>query len=120
MLSIHVSEMPPRARKRAHRQAGEAFVLVLSGQGLSLAWPEGDTSRQRKLDWKPGTLFTPPFFWYHQNMNPHPHPARYLAINTPKLVRDLNLRFSDQIEVDLPVSDAVWQAELAKQPGSPN
>lgn len=116
MLSIHVSEMPPRARKRAHRQAGEAFVLGLSGAGFSLAWPEGDTSRRRRRDWKAGTLFTPPFFWYHQNMNPNPAPARYLAVNTPKLVRNLNLRFSDQLEVDLPASDAEWRAALAETP----
>jgi len=114
MLNIHVSEMPPRAQKRAHRQSGEAFILILSGSGFSLAWPEGDLARKKRSDWQAGTLFSPPFFWYHQNMNPNPAPVRYLAINTPTLVRNLNLRFSDQLEVDPDEITVEWQAELAK------
>ena len=114
MLSIHVSEMPPEAFKKAHRQSGEAFVLVLSGAGFSLAWPEGAFAKRRRIDWREGTLFSPPFFWYHQNLNPNPLPARYLAINSPTLVRNLGLRFSDQLEVDLEGVRKEWQEELER------
>ena len=116
-LGIHVSEMPPRAYKKAHRQSGEAFVLVLSGEGFSLAWPEGAYSSKRRVDWKAGTLFTPPFYWYHQNFNAGSTPARYLAVNTPALVRNLGLRFSDQLEVDLEAAKREWAKELEKTSG---
>ena len=115
MLSIHVSEMPPRAYKKAHRQSGEAFVLLLSGEGYSLAWPEGAYYKKRRVNWKEGALFSPPIYWYHQNFNAGSTPARYLAINTPTPVRNLGLRFSDQIEIDLKEVKIEWQKELEKR-----
>lgn len=114
-LGIHVSEMPPRAYKKAHRQSGEAFVLILSGEGYSLAWPEGAWYKKRRVDWKAGTLFSPPIYWYHQNFNAGSTPARYLAINTPTPVRNLGLRFSDQLEVDLDEIKVEWEKELEKR-----
>jgi len=115
MLSIHVSEMPPRAYKKAHRQSGEAFVLLLSGEGYSLAWPEGAWYKKRRVDWKGGALFSPPIYCYHQNFNAGSTPARYLAINTPTPVRNLGLRFSDQLEVDLDEIKKEWERELEKR-----
>ena len=112
MLSVHVSQMPPRTYKKAHRQSGNAFILVLSGEGFSLAWPEGAYHKKRRVDWKAGTLFVPPDYWYHQNLNSGSTPARYLAINAPTLVRNIGLRFSDQLEVDNEAVRAEWNREL--------
>ena len=114
MLSVHVSEMPPRTYKKAHRQSGNAFVLLLSGEGFSLAWPERAYHNKRRVDWKAGTLFVPPDYWYHQNLNSGSTPARYLAINAPTLVRNIGLRFSDQLEVDLEEVKLEWENELKK------
>jgi len=114
MLSVHVSEMPPRTYKKAHRQSGNAFVLLLSGEGFSIAWPERAYHRKRRTDWKAGTLFVPPDYWYHQNFNSSSTPARYLAINAPTLVRNIGLRFSDQLEVDLEEVKLEWEKELEK------
>ena len=112
MLCAHVSEIPPKAWKKAHRQSGEAFVLVLSGAGYSLTWPEEAWHKKRRVNWKKGTLFSPPPYWYHQNFNSGSEPARYLAINTPTPVRNLGLRFSDQLEVDLEEVRREWEKEL--------
>lgn len=116
VLCAHISEIPPETHKKAHRQSGEAFVLVLSGAGYSLAWPERAWYKKRRVDWKKGSLFSPPPYWYHQNFNPNPEPARYLAINTPTPVRNLGLRFSDQLEVDLEAVKRLWRKELKKNP----
>lgn len=115
MLCAHVSEMPPKAYKKAHRQTGEAFILALGGEGYSLAWPEAAWYKKRRIDWKAGSLFSPPAFWYHQNFNPGSEPARYLAINTPTPVTNLGLRFSDQLEVDLEEVKNEWRKELKKR-----
>ena len=66
------------------------------------------------MDWKAGTLFAPADYWYHQNMNSGLSTARYLAINTPTLVRNIGLRFSDQLEVDVDKARLEWEKELEK------
>ena len=117
MVDFHVSEMPGGVYKRAHRHSSDAFILLLSGEGYSLAWAEGSEKRIR-VDWHEGTLFVPPIYWYHQHLNPGKEPARYLAINAPTLVSRLGLRFEDQIENDPPEIEREFSQEVAKHGGA--
>jgi gentisate 1,2-dioxygenase len=112
MLSLHVSEMPPNRYSKAHRHSSDAFILFLSGTGFSLTWPEGAFEDHVQVDWKAGTLFVPPMFWYHQHLNTGLTPARYLAINTPNFVRNIGLRFSDQLEVDIIEVRDAWNRAI--------
>jgi quercetin dioxygenase-like cupin family protein len=112
-LSMHVSEMPPRMYKKAHRHSGDAFILLLAGEGFSLAWPEGAYHQRMRVDWQRGTLFVPPTFWYHQHLNTGSSPARYLAINAPTAVRNIGLRFVDQLEVDIEEIRKEWARATA-------
>jgi uncharacterized RmlC-like cupin family protein len=117
MLSLHVSEMPPRKYMKAHRHSSDAFILFLSGDGFSLTWPEGAYHKRQRIDWKNGTLFVPPTYWYHQHLNTGSAPARHLAINSPTLVRNLGLRFSDQLEVDVDEVRQEWKKEIERAAG---
>ncbi len=115
MIDMHVSEMSPGTYKKAHRHSSDAFILLLSGQGFSVTWPEGRFDKRYRVDWRAGTLFVPPTYWYHQHLNTGSTPARYLAINAPRLVTNLGLRFEDQLEQDLPEIREAWQQERIKQ-----
>ncbi|MDO8678576.1 MAG: hypothetical protein Q7R30_08440 [Acidobacteriota bacterium] len=115
MIDLHVSEMPSKEYKRAHRHSSDAFVMLLSGDGYSLTWPEGQYEKRVRVDWHEGTLFVPPIYWYHQHLNPGAEPARYLAINAPILVTRLGLRFEDQLEPDLPQIADEFKQEIAKR-----
>ena len=115
MIDLHVSEMPSGKYKKAHRHSSDAFILLLSGNGYSITWPEGRYEDRIRVDWNEGTIFVPPIYWYHQHLNPGEGSARYLAINAPHLISDLGLRFKDQLEPDLPQIKEEWEAELAKQ-----
>ena len=117
MLSMHVSEMPPRMFKKAHRHSSDAFILILSGNGFSLTWREGAFNKHQRVDWQAGTLFVPPIYWYHQHLNPGNTPVRYLAINAPWLVEKLGLRFTDQLHDHLPEIENEWQKALESSPG---
>ena len=122
-LAAHVSQFPVGMYKKAHRHNGGANVIILSGQGFSLLWKEGD--EPQRVDWKPGSVLVPPDQWFHQHFNTGSTPARYLAIRwgarKHKVFKPFEVDKSmalggDQIEYEdqEPWIDEMYAAELDK------
>jgi hypothetical protein len=120
MIDINVSEMAGQTIKRAHRSTSDATVLMLSGEGYLVTWPEGAWDKRIRVNWSEGTLIAQPIFWYRQFMNPGASTARNLTVSARSLVENLGLRFLDQMENDLPAISKDWAAELRARPDTGN
>jgi oxalate decarboxylase/phosphoglucose isomerase-like protein (cupin superfamily) len=123
-LNSHISQFPTGTYKKGHAHGPGAHVIILSGQGYSLMWPEGE--EPRRYDWEVGTLVVPPNMWFHQHFNTGATPARYLAFKhegvairnvqgVPKAWISRRLG-GDQIDYadELPTVRKIFADELAK------
>lgn len=78
-LHAHMSEIPVGRYKKAHRHSAGTHVHAVTGSGYSLLWYEGD-SEFKKIPWRHGIMYPPPFWMFHQHFNTSAEPARYFAV----------------------------------------
>jgi oxalate decarboxylase/phosphoglucose isomerase-like protein (cupin superfamily) len=85
----HLAEWPVGRYHKAHYHGGGAVLVILRSEGYSLMWPNdvgtkpyasGQRDRVVRVDWVPGSVFSPPTNWFHQHFNTGTEPALLLAL----------------------------------------
>jgi oxalate decarboxylase/phosphoglucose isomerase-like protein (cupin superfamily) len=118
ILEPHISEFEVGSYKLGHRHPYEAIILTLNGKGFSLAGKSNlKDSEAVKMDWKAGSVVSPPFFWFHQHFNVGITPARYLAITEGDFPKRLGIPLEvEQIEKEQedPAIRRMFETELQK------
>ena len=112
-MGAHISEFPVGTYKKGHRHGPGAHVIILTGKGYSILWPEGETPR--RYDWQPNTVIVPPDQWFHQHFNSGAAPARYLALhwNNRRYKPAFNMFNSEDALKS--VQDGGWQIDFADE-----
>jgi mannose-6-phosphate isomerase-like protein (cupin superfamily) len=84
----HIAEWPIGRYHKAHYHQGGAILLILRSEGYTLMWPpeagirpyrSGHADQVVKVNWREGSVFSPPSGWFHQHFNTGNVPARQLA-----------------------------------------
>ncbi len=82
-FSTSLMVLPARRYRAAHRHAaGVTIVGVQEADGFVLMWPEGGD--YLVVPWKEGSVFVPPYHWYHMHMNSGSVENRQLRIRAPR------------------------------------
>ena len=85
----HLAEWPMGRYHKAHYHGGGAVLVILRSEGYSLMWTNdvgtrpyesGHGEKVVRVDWAPGSVFSPPTHWFHQHFNTGTEPALQLAL----------------------------------------
>jgi oxalate decarboxylase/phosphoglucose isomerase-like protein (cupin superfamily) len=84
----HIAEWPVGRYHKAHFHRGGAILLILRSEGYTLMWPpeagirpylSGNADQVVRVNWREGSVFSPPSSWFHQHFNTGNESARQLA-----------------------------------------
>src|SRR6266849_3519807 len=102
ILEPHMSDFPVGSYKLGHRHPYEAIILTLNGKGFTLFGKDTlKSSDALQLEWKAGSVVSPPYYWFHQHFNTGDTRARYFAVTEGDFPKRLGIPLEvEQIEAD--------------------
>lgn len=89
LMAAHISEFPGGTYMKSHYHDAGAHLLCLDGEGYELMWPadsgvNAEGVERMKIDFKKGTIFSPPNRMFHQHFNSGNKPTRLLAFHNDR------------------------------------
>ncbi|MCZ6624123.1 MAG: cupin domain-containing protein [Deltaproteobacteria bacterium] len=113
----HMSVFPSKTYKKAHRHGPGVVIIIPSGEGYSIMWPEG--GEKVVIPWHEASVFVPPNRWFHQHFNVGPTPARYLASHAPRGTSGRSERVEDRQrdQIEYPAEDPMIREKFEEELG---
>jgi len=134
-LIAQLVEWPVGRYRKAHCRSGGVGLVILRSSGYSLMWPShlgtqpyknGLADQVVRLDWGPGSVFSPPPNWFHQHFNTGTEPAQTMAFFCGSELFPLSRRVDganaaaspggalSELHADDPSIRRMYEAELEK------
>ncbi len=85
----YVMEIQPGASTNPEHHIYEETTFVMSGEGETHLWRQGDSEKKVVIRWRKGTIFAPPLNTWHQHFNKGTTPVRLAVGTTLPLMMDL-------------------------------
>ncbi|MBI2988213.1 MAG: cupin domain-containing protein [Deltaproteobacteria bacterium] len=89
-VDVQISEIPPGGCQVAHQHIHEEIIHFFQGEGYTVIRRAGERERRKYL-WHAGSLLSPPRNSVHQHFCTSREPARYLSIQTEKLMKAMGI-----------------------------
>ena len=93
----HLVEIAARGKSEPERHMYEEYVYILSGNGATRVWYEGQEPEM--FEWQAGSLFSIPLNAWYQHFNVAAQPTRYIAITsappTMRYFKDMDFVFNN-------------------------
>ncbi len=109
-MNIHISEIEPGQKTRAHKHHNEAIVYIMQGKGYSLVQGE-------KYEWEAGDFLYIPVFNWHQHFNTGEENVYFMGITNKRMLDWLGL--DRKVEAGVHVTEEEMQEEIAAKKHSP-
>ena len=85
-----VGEIPPGGQTKPIHHMFEAQVLILRGSGVSQFWVTDDKSKALTLEWRRGSVFSPPLnVWYQLFNGSGSEPVRFAAVSNAPMIANI-------------------------------
>jgi quercetin dioxygenase-like cupin family protein len=83
-MAPHIGAFDVGVYGKAHRHGPGSIIIIVEGEGHSLVWT-GDIHYSKgnphhRVDWKVGSMFVPPLYYFHQHFNTGESRGRFVAI----------------------------------------
>ena len=106
IVSFELAELAPGSAGTMHRQLHESTMLVLSGEGYTMA-------NGVRYSWTEGDALQVPLFMWHEHVNTGQQQARYARFGTTPLFQHLGIYKAETLQ---PPENAVHDPKFHDEP----
>ncbi len=83
-IAPHIASWEIGVYSKAHRHGPGSVIILVEGKGHSLVWNGhihySKGNPHHRVDWRVGSMFVPPLYYFHQHFNTGKSPGRFVAI----------------------------------------